>query len=319
MSGSLHLNRLLGVGLCALLVCACGDSEKPNEGKAGDHRDGGGDGDGDVKGDGDSDVDSGSKGPGSSDEDGGDSAPNQPETDGAAQNDDDAGTGEGDSDGGEPQKTPGTLLNLPHGGAKLSICYGAGDCNGDDLLCYATAGTAPGYCTDDCKKDSDCAAVEGIAATCSSNGQCRLDCAGKGSGDGPCPTNMECRDVSDLPGTGIGALYSCVYPADGGSNSAKLYEKCDRDHGDGDCQGKLSCHTPTAPLNAVSGPGYCVGTCGKAADCQVPGGTTSVPLCTEGACEFDCGGSGATCPEGMNCRDVDSSPISEAWRCRFID
>jgi hypothetical protein len=41
-------------------------------------------------------------------------------------------------------------------------------------------------------------------------------------------------------------------------------------------------------------------------------------VCSDGLCELDCAAAGATCPPGMNCRDVDGSALSELYRCIFI-
>jgi hypothetical protein len=318
MTRTFQFNRLLAMGLCVSLACACGDDEKSKKEGTTDEADGG-DGDGD----GDADGEQEPSEPSDNSPDGGNDVPNEnkPEADAGAEDEKDAATDHVEPDAGGPEKTPGTLLNLPHNGEKISVCYGPDDCNGDDLTCYAAFGTAPGVCTEDCKEDADCAPIGGLAATCSSDGQCRVDCTGAGKGDGACPANMECGDVSNrFAGASLTPSYRCVYPADAGSNSVKLYGKCDRSHGAGDCQGALSCHTPSAPFTTPSGAGYCTESCEKETECQVPAGTTSVPLCTEGgACEFDCSGGGATCPQGMNCRDVDNNPITETFRCRFIE
>jgi hypothetical protein len=216
----------------------------------------------------------------------------------------------GDGDASAP------LVALPADGNRLSVCYEAADCNGDDLTCYLPDSLVPGFCTDDCNEDKDCPAVEGLAATCSPDGQCRIDCAGKGKGDGKCPKDMECRDVFD--GILGPASYKCVYPEGSGSRVSAKYERCDPKHEDGDCKDKLACFVPSA-FGSGSGPGYCAPTCKEAKDCSVPGGASAVPACEAEHCTLDCSGAGATCPAGMNCRDVDESPLSEMYRCRFIN
>jgi hypothetical protein len=323
MTRTFDSHRLVGIGLCALLLTACGEEEKSEyKGTLNPQQTG-------------ANVDSGAQG----NPDGGQEPdappvdpnefPDTPEVDGGKGEDGpDATTNQPESDAGEPEATPGTLLDLPHDGERTSACYGVDDCNGDDLLCFATAGTAPGFCTEDCKEDTDCKPIDGLTASCSPEGRCQVDCAGTGEGDGKCPENMECRDLPNPMGPGIvtpvviDALtpnWRCVYPVDAGSNDVKLYGKCERAHGNGDCEGVLGCHAPTGGLSAATGPGYCTGACTAATDCTLPNGTTSLPLCVSGACDFDCSASGATCPQGMNCRDVDNSLLDESFRCRFID
>ncbi len=339
MLKKINLNGLWGIGLvlCALLAGGCGD-EEAKKGAPSDNASGEGDGDGKQENEDEGDGDEGGDGDEDAPADDDSSDPNQefPDSDAGVDAGDDE-TDDAKSDAGadptigKPGETTaekaGTLLNLPHDGGRLSACYGD-ECNGDDLLCFANSGTAPGFCTEDCNQDSDCQPIEGIKAECSPERRCQVDCTGSGKGDGKCPKNMECRDLPNPMGVGIvtpiviDALISqwrCVYPVDAGKNTVKLYEQCDRAHGHGDCQGTRKCHAPTAPLTLPTGPGYCSPECKEVSDCSVPSGTTAVPMCNDGACDFDCSAKGASCPKGMNCRDVDNNLLTETFRCRFID
>jgi hypothetical protein len=322
MMKNFSLRGFLGVALCALLANGCGEeAAKKGTNSSIDPSKGDGDSDGDGDGDGDSQDDPSDPSEEFPDlDDAGDGA------DGGTSND----AGSDPSIGKPGVTTPGTagpLLDLPYGGEQLSACYGD-ECKGDDLLCFANSGTAPGFCTEDCNEDSDCKPIDGLKAECSPERRCQVDCTGSGKGDAKCPKNMECRDLPNPMGGGIvtpivtDALVSnwrCVYPVDAGKNDVKVYGQCDRDHGHGDCEGTRLCHTPTAPLTLATGPGYCSPSCKAVADCVAPSGTTALPLCNDGACDFDCSGKGASCPQGMNCLDVDNSLLSQTFRCRFID
>lgn len=220
-------------------------------------------------------------------------------------------------DGGAP---PVSLQPLPDNGQKLSTCYGQADCKGDDLTCVGARGVfGAGFCSDDCAQDSDCPAIDGLAASCSLQGQCRISCAGEANdGEGPCPDNMECQNVVPV---GVPALpvYECRYPVGAGSKKQKSFDKCDAGHGSGDCEGLLSCHVPFGFGGAPIGPGYCTQGCESATDCAVPAGVVAVATCELGGCELDCSQPGGSCPAGMNCRDVDAAPIVNEFRCRFVD
>lgn len=307
MVRTFNLHSLVALGLCALLVSGCGDDEKqsgPVDGSV-DPATGAGDG-------------------GSKDADGPEAPPDQGSLDG----------GDGDAhptpqpDGGTTEKPmSGTLLDLPYSGELLSLCYQNADCKGAGLGCYAAFGTVAGFCSAKCEKDGDCKPIGGVVATCSPEGLCRVDCSGKDdNGDGACPTNMRCRDVFDpsvvVAGEesepGLISIWRCGYPVHAGSNRVELYQECDLDHGSGDCKGELLCHAPSSALGSPANPGYCAQACESQAQCTVPSGATSVAVCTEGACELDCAAAGATCPSGMNCRQV-GGPISEVrHRCRFV-
>jgi hypothetical protein len=287
-------------GIAALLISAgCGD-DKNGQGTV----DGG---DSSVEGDGDS-TETPSDNP----------ADPNPTDQQAPTKDLDAGQEPIPSDGSVPPSNgdAGALVSLPADGNRLAVCYEAADCNGDDLTCYIPDSIGPGFCTEDCAADKDCQALEGMAMTCSPEGQCRVDCTGKGSGDGKCPTHMACRDVA------VGLLaapsYRCTYPEGSGSRASAKYEQCDPMHDDGDCKDKLACFVPSV-FGTGTGPGYCAPACTAVKDCTAPGGTSAAPVCESGHCSFNCKGAGTTCPAGMNCRDIDESPIGETFRCRFIN
>ncbi len=252
-------------------------------------------------------------------------------TDAAAEDDDekprpmdpvDAGVNPGPN---AEQGSSGTLLTLPNDGKHLSICYGHADCTGEGLECYGAFRMAPGFCSALCEADDDCSPIAGLKAGCGPDGQCRVDCSGADDkGDGACPSNMVCRDFFDLAVVGGGApsepglitMWRCGYPVDGGSNRVAAYQRCDLSHGHGDCKGDLLCHAPSSRLGRPANPGYCSERCADASDCAAPSGTTAAPVCQAGACELDCAAAGATCPSGMNCRQVGAS--SQVHRCRFI-
>ena len=288
-------------GLTALLIGAgCGDDKAQGTADAGDAGNSS-QGDGDMETPADNPADSG--------------APDQPEP----TEDLDAGQEPAPADGSVPpakDDAGAPLVSLPADGNRLSVCYQAADCNGDDLTCYIPDSIGPGFCTEDCAIDKDCQALEGMAMTCSPEGQCRVDCTGKGKGDGKCPTHMECRDVS------VGIIttpsYRCTYPEGSGSRVSAKYERCDPTHDDGDCMDKLACFVPSG-FGTGTGPGYCAPACTEAKNCEAPAGANAAPACENGHCTLDCSGAGTTCPAGMNCRDIDESPLGETFRCRFIN
>jgi hypothetical protein len=306
------------VGFCALLASACGE-ETPAP-KTNTTFLPGQTGDGSTNNPG---ADAGADGAdGSPDPIDGDNDPQEfpPPADGASGDGDadgaadgsDPGDGDADPDPVNPSGVRGTLLNLPFDGDHLAICYGGGDCQGDDLECYAPNGTEPGFCTQDCADDTDCEAIQGVAATCSPTGQCQMGC---GSGEGTCPENMVCADLSPLRGTLI-PDFRCVYPGDGGKNDVPRYAECDRAHGNGDCADAMKCHAPHLGNTAAPNIGYCADDCGASSDCEVPADTTAAPLCTAGVCEFDCSARGAICPSGLKCVDLDNNLLLATWRCR---
>ena len=211
------------------------------------------------------------------------------------------------------------LVPLPHDGAPLAVCYRDADCKGDDLVCVGPLGVrGAGFCNDDCVEDKDCPAVAGVPASCSFERQCVLGCAGSdGTGGGSCPANMVCRDITD-GNLLTQAVYRCTYPLGAGSKSVAATGSCALSHGDGDCAGLLVCHVPAGGLisSPDDGTGSCTAACKQSADCQVPVGSTAAALCEGGACELDCAASGASCPAGYVCRDVDDVPLLSQMRCR---
>ncbi len=302
------LHSLLTFGVCAVLAGACGDDEKKSEPVDGS-------------------VDPVTGGDGGAKDAGEPEVPPVPEVP-------DAGDGDGHTpvpkpDGGTTSKPmPGPLLDLPFNGEALSLCYEGDDCKGSSLGCYAAFGKVAGFCSAKCEKDDDCKPIGGVAASCSPEKLCRVDCSGKDDeGDGACPANMECRDFFDASVVvsgeqsepGLISIWRCGYPVHAGTNSVEAYGACDLNHGNGDCKGELLCHAPSSTLNSAKNPGYCTQGCDSKAQCTVPAGATSVAVCEEGACELDCGAAGASCPSGMNCREF-GGPISEVrHRCRFIE
>lgn len=227
--------------------------------------------------------------------------------------------------GGDAGPKLPALLNLPSDGELASACYAPDECNGDDLLCFGSIDTAPGLCVEDCQDDSDCAEVDGLPARCT-RGQCLVNCAGpERMGGGPCPAKMECRQqlTEEVPGVLTPVVVAltdpnfwCVYPVDAGTNDVALLGACDPGHGDGDCAGVRVCHDP----DRGAGPGFCTDACEASQDCAVPRGVVaSTAVCAAGACELDCSAAGATCPTGMNCRDADSNPLTETFRCVYIE
>jgi hypothetical protein len=234
--------------------------------------------------------------------------------DGTVPTTDDAAT----SDGAVSNTKP-----LPSNGDRLSLCYAKSDCNGDDLVCYLPDSARPGYCTDDCATDKDCQPLGGLAASCSPDGFCRIDCAGdKGAGDGPCPADMVCRNVTAA--NPLLSSFRCTYPDGGGKRTVGSYERCERGHGDADCKAATDgCYAPTLDLAGILGPGYCAPACTDATRCgATPAGTTAVSACSlTGRCELDCSQAGkGNCPSGMNCVNIAQGQLAPAvMRCRFID
>lgn len=215
---------------------------------------------------------------------------------------------------------PVRMTSLPNDGSRRSVCYGDKPCN-KDLFCAAPVGGKPypGFCTDGCRTDANCPALDGIAQVCSADSQCHVMCAGaQGKGAGPCPVNQICRDVRNTPFDA--ASWYCTYPDNSGSRAVPTYGACSTQHGAGDCAGADICHQPEVSGLSLPTPsgtaGYCAGECAAATDCLVPPGTTARPLCAGARCEFDCAGAGAnTCPATMNCRDLSNNPLAPAYRC----
>ena len=201
-------------------------------------------------------------------------------------------------------------IELPTDGNALSLCTKDADCNGDDLVCVIFS-TYRGYCADDCKQDSDCPALEGIAATCSSN-ECVVDCAGSGNGDGACPTNMECVQAS----SGLSSSYRCQYPE---PKDKAVYEPCDGLRGNADCQEGLTCDVFIGlPLLSDLASPHCVEPCMDASDCSDPGSKATLVcdrdsvLVSEGQCALECAND-KDCPGDMLCLAI--SPLQ--LRCGY--
>ncbi|MDB4974738.1 MAG: hypothetical protein JWN48_3079 [Myxococcaceae bacterium] len=214
-----------------------------------------------------------------------------------------------------PALPPGVTLRTD--GNSLSACYGEDDCMGDNLSCVHSLGlVGAGYCYSTCKSNDDCQPLEGVATLCSIEGQCVLDCTGGGLGDGPCPTNMVCRDI--VPGLAV-PIFRCEYPYGSGGKITPDYGQCDQGHGSNDCKDDLFCYVPISGIvTAPEGPGYCAPGCSDASDCTVPGGATAKAACSLlGRCEMDCNEKGSTCPAGMDCVDADNAPLITTRRCRY--
>jgi hypothetical protein len=217
------------------------------------------------------------------------------------------------------------LTPLPHDGQRGSICYGNGDCMGDDLKCLLPTGTAiPGFCVDDCSSDADCAAIDGVKGVCNAligEGLCQYPCGGEqNDGKGTCPADMQCTNFA----VGVqGALFPewrCRYPEGGGKKTEKAWSQCDPTHLDGDCEGLNICHQPALSLaSAVLPHGYCGSACTQDSDCKAPEGNKSQPVCWFGSCELNCGVPGGNCPDDMNCMDIDPTIAVATMRCIYID
>jgi hypothetical protein len=275
----------------------------------------------------------------------------QPEESEAGEAPTDAGSAEATSDAGDasPEASAGDAsaptadATVPTGpatptapkpatiridGLRGAGCFDDADCKGDDLLCFLPAGLragSPGFCTDDCKVDTDCQAIAGMATTCG-DGQCRVDCSGaKGMGDGACPSNMACLNTAAPPTSLVFPAWHCVYPEGSGVKTAQAFEKCALAHGSGDCADDLLCVTARSGAasspdderaSAVSLP-HCTAACKVASDCKSPTGITAAAACDLGACQLDCAAGGSTCPTGMSCRDVGTA-FTESFRCVLL-
>jgi hypothetical protein len=211
-------------------------------------------------------------------------------------------------------------------GSRLAGCLASADCK-NDLVCYgaitsSTMATA-GFCTDACNADPTadpfaagnlCPDISGQAASCSPEGQCRIDCTGGGSGDGKCPTGMECRDTDPNE---MRMTFRCAYPI--GTKAAgsrkKLWDECNPAHVDADCESPNICVASGTGQNRR---GFCSAPCTMDGECSAPSGATARPLCAASleACSLDCA-DGASCPRGMDC--IDTTPGDQVtMRCRFV-
>jgi hypothetical protein len=218
------------------------------------------------------------------------------------------------------------LTPLPHDGERGSICYGNGDCTGDDLKCLLPAGSAiPGICVDDCDTSTDCKSIDEVKGACNngdlaiSSGLCEYPCGGpKNDGKGKCPEDMVCENFST---NFLFPDWQCRYPAGGGKKTEKPFTKCETAHEGGDCEGLSWCWQPSLSLSSAVLPhGYCSPVCTQDSDCKgADEGTTAKPFCFGGTCQFDCGVTGARCPLGMNCWEIESTAVLRVQRCIFID
>jgi hypothetical protein len=225
--------------------------------------------------------------------------------------------------GGDDEKSsdePAKAGPLKMDGSKLAACFANADCK-NGLVCYGadtdSMTATAGFCTDACNNDDPfaanhlCPKIADMAASCSPDGQCRVDCTGSGMGDGKCPAGMECRDADPSDMT----AYRCLYPVGTGRGSKKVFEECDPRRGDADCGAPNVC-VGFGTMQAQRG--FCTAPCTMDAECTAPNGTTARPLCAAmlDYCSLDCA-DGATCPQGMEC--VDTTPGNQVtMRCRFV-
>jgi hypothetical protein len=217
------------------------------------------------------------------------------------------------------------LTPLPHDGTIGSICYGDGDCNGDDLHCQLPPGSAiPGFCVDDCDTDKDCHDLDNIKGRCAkpllTSGLCQYPCGGpKNDGKGACPENMQCVNFA----VGILALpdWQCRYPEGGGKKTEQPFAQCEAAHQGGDCKGLSWCAQPALSVSsAVFSHGYCSPICMRDQDCKgADEGTTAKASCIAGVCIFDCSNKGARCPLGMNCEDINMTEWLASQVCIYIE
>lgn len=220
----------------------------------------------------------------------------------------------------ESSEKPATAGPVKLDGSKLSGCFADSDCK-NGLVCYGedtnSMTAAAGFCTDACQTDDPfaagnvCAAINGFAAACSPEGECRIDCTGSGKGDGKCPANMECRDADPRE---METVYRCLYPIGTGRGKTRDWAECKPARGDADCASPNVCVASGMGQNQR---GYCSAPCTNDAECSAPAGVTARPLCaaTLDACSLDCA-DGASCPAGMEC--IDTAPGQQVtMRCRF--
>ena len=212
---------------------------------------------------------------------------------------------------------------LKKDGSRLAGCFADADCK-NNLVCYGANTSAmmatAGFCTDACEPDDPfaanaiCPPILNQVATCSPEGECRIDCTGGGDGKGKCPSGMECRD---LDSSEMGVAFRCVYTVGTGRGAKKLWEECNPARGSADCAAPDVC----APFGSGQNRrGFCAAPCTMDQECMAmaPAGATARPFCSESleACSLDCTG-GATCPKGMQC--IDTSPGDQVTeRCRYV-
>ncbi|HKU44334.1 MAG TPA: hypothetical protein VJR89_39515 [Polyangiales bacterium] len=213
---------------------------------------------------------------------------------------------------------------LKRDGSKLAACFSDADCK-NDLICYgqitdsmmATAGFCTAACNVDPREDpfapgNLCEDIEKLKASCSPEGECRVDCTGSGKGDGPCPSGMVCRDTDP---SDMRVALRCAYPIGMGRGAKQSWEECSPTHGDADCSAPNVC----VPFgNGANRRGFCSAPCTMDGECKAPNGVNARPLCAPQleACSLDCT-DGATCPAGMQCVDTTGGD-TPAMRCRFV-
>lgn len=230
-----------------------------------------------------------------------------------------AGCGSDDDDSSDREPSGSKSSSIKSDGSRLAGCFGDSDCK-NDLTCYGadtdSMTATAGFCIEKCNyddpfvKEHNCPDIDKVAAVCSADSQCRIDCTGSGKGDGKCPASMECRDADPTDMT----AYRCLYPVGTNRGTKKAWEECNPNHGDADCAAPNTC-VPFGSGENVRG--YCSAPCMNESECSAPDGVTARPLCpaTLDACSLDCT-DGATCPAGMDC--VDTTPGNQTtMRCRF--
>jgi hypothetical protein len=199
-------------------------------------------------------------------------------------------------------------------GGLLELCWSDADCSPAAPACYLPQGAQPGFCTVSCSSGSDCPALAGVPSSCSSEGMCRVDCAGSGVGDGACPAPLRCRELPAQPPAA--SIYRCTYPAGSGSHSLGKLERCDQSHGDGDCAAQLACRVPhLGPTVPEPQYGYCAPLCSSNEECKLDSGS-ALGICSYAACEYECS-AGRTCPSGMRCLDIGTGALM-INRCRYL-
>jgi hypothetical protein len=170
-------------------------------------------------------------------------------------------------------------------------CETEADCRAG-LVCY---GSGYGYCAQPCDESAECADVDGVDFTCSSNDSaCRVDCSANGTG-GVCPQGLTCVEFGD---DGRCLLPGVVGPDDG---DRELFESCDTANGDDDCADGLFCYR--AAGSRIDGPGFCTLECQpRGSVCADKDVSPAVLECEERRCRFAC--ADAPCPDGMVCEEI---------------
>jgi hypothetical protein len=221
--------------------------------------------------------------------------------------------------GDEPSSEKSESIKLD--GSRLAGCFSNADCK-NELVCYGAITNSmmatAGFCTNACDADDPfaaeaiCPAILDQPASCSPEGQCRVDCTGGGNGNGKCPSGMECRDTDP---DGMRVAYRCTYPIGTARGTKKLWDECNPAHGAADCATPNECVPFGTGQNRR---GYCSAPCTNDGECMAPAGATARPICAASleACSLDCS-AGATCPKGMEC--IDTTPGEQVTqRCRYV-